>query len=182
VNEAARDAWRRAGPFEELCALGAAFLQGDLAYFPGWGAADIDEETDALEDLLVACCRAGFLTVASQVAGTGAHGADGRPERRRAFVTGFVRDLDLGPLADAGLLVVHSLEEDLPLGLRGEDVFLALGPGAREAELALFEEDLSPPALAELAAARWVCVADPEWGRAEHLWSSLAAHLGTHYS
>ena len=178
----ARDAWRAARRYEDLCRLGAAFLRGDLDHFPGWGAADTDEETDALEDLLVACCRAGFLTVASQVAGTGAHGADGRPERRRAFVTGFVRDLDLGPLADAGLLVVHSLEEDLPLGLRGEDVFLALGPGAREAELALFEEDLSPPALAELAAARWVCVADPEWGRAEHLWSSLAAHLGTHYS
>lgn len=177
----ARDAWRAARRYEDLCRLGAAFLRGDLEHFPGWGAADTDEETDALEDLLVACCRAGFLTVASQAAGPAAAGADGRPERRRAFVTGFVRDLDLAPLAEAGLLVVHSLEEDLPLGLRGEEVFLAVGPGAREAELALFAEDLAPPALAELEAARWVCLADPMWEREEHLWSGLAACLGTHY-
>lgn len=177
----ARDAWRAATRYEDLCRLGAAFLGGELDHFPGWGAADTDEETDALEDLLVACCAAGFLTVASQTAGPEVPGADGRPERRRAFVTGFVRGLDLGPLADAGLLVASELDEDLPLGLRGDDVFLALGPGAREAELALFAEDLSPAAQAELAAARWVCVADPEWGRAEHLWSALAAQVGTHY-
>jgi len=183
VNKA-RDAWRAATRYEELCSLGAAFLAGDHAHFPGWGAKDTDEETDDLSDLLAACCRAGFLTVASQPGAPEEPGADGRPERRRAFVTGFA----MGPTAEAllglgdqGLLAAHALTEDLPLGLRGDEVFLALGPGAREAELELFAHDLGPAGLQALSDARWVCVVDPAWGRDDHLWPALAAAIGTPY-
>ena len=78
----ALDPWLTAQSYAELCALGARFLEGDLDAFPGWGAADTDEETDAIEDLLAAWCRAGFLTVASQPGEPDEPGHDGRLERR----------------------------------------------------------------------------------------------------
>ena len=180
----ARDAWRAATRYEELCSLAAAFLTGGIDHFPGWGAGDTDEETDEVEGLLTSCCLGGFLTVASQRGQPERPGADGRPERRRAFVTGFMDPgaaAALSGVREAGLRLVHDLEEDLPLGLRGEDVFLALGPGAREAELELFAHDLGPQGLSALQGARWACVLDPTWGRDDRLWPTLAAALGTPY-
>lgn len=180
-----RTEWRAATTFEDLCARAAAFLEGTLDHFPGWGAPDVDEETDAVAPLLAACCRAGFLTVASQPGSPDTPGADGRIERRRAFVTGFADAPAAGALADLqgrGLVVELDRCEELPLAVRGEDVFLALGPGAREAELELFAADLGPAGIAALRASRWAVAADPEWGRDGHLWPALATALGTTYS
>jgi Domain of unknown function (DUF6919) len=180
----ARDAWRAANDFPELCELGARFVEGDLAHFPGWGAPETDDETDRVADLLAAACRAGFLTVASQLGSEDEPGADGRLERRRAFVTGFI-DPVLGPaledLGTRGLRVVLDQCTELALGLRGADAFLALGPGAREAELELFGEDLGPAGRQALDGTRWIAIVDPEWGRDDHLWTGLAAALGTPY-
>jgi hypothetical protein len=178
------DLWREASSYAELCELGARFLEGDLDSFPGWGADDTDEETDEVSGLLAAWCHAGFLTVASQPGEPDGPGHDGRLERRRAFVTGFVDGPAAERLAaqeDELIVVLDRCSDELPLGLRGEDVFLALGPEAPEAELAIFEEALSPAALADLRRQRWVCVADPTWGSVETLWSSLAAVLGRPY-
>lgn len=183
-REASRGAWQAAGSYRELCELAARFVEGDLQHFPGWGAPDIDEETDDVSDLLACYCRAGFLTVASQRGSADEPGSDGRIERRRAFVTGFI-DPELSAsllgLAEQGLLVLLDTCSELPLGLRGADAFLALGPGAREAELKLFDEDLGPAGRAAVGAARWVALVDPEWGRDDHLWSALAAALETPY-
>ena len=66
----ARDAWRAATRYEELCSLAAAFLTGGIDHFPGWGAGDTDEETDEVEGLLTSCCLGGFLAVASPVSST----------------------------------------------------------------------------------------------------------------
>ncbi len=178
------DTWPAAETFEDLCELGARFLEGDLDHFPGWGASAVDDETDEVAALLAACCRRGFLTVASQPGSPDGPGEDGRLERRRAFVTGFVADSAvqvLGSLVDRDLVVVLDRCDELPLGLRGSDVFLALGPGAREAELDLFASELGPAGLAALETARWACALDPEWGRDDRLWPALAAAFGTPY-
>ena len=180
----AHDAWRSASSYPELCALGAAFLTGDLDHFPGWGAPQTDEETDWVEEVLVGCCQAGFLTVASQRGLPPQSGPDDRPEKRRAFVTGFVDETASRALEDLigpDLAVVRELEEDLALGLRGEEHFLAIGPEAREAELALFAQNLGPEGMVALERTHWVCVVDLIWGRDDHLWPALAACLGTPY-
>ena len=77
----ARAAWRHASSFADLGELGARFLEGDLACFPGWMADDIDDETDPLVPVLAGLCRGGFLTVASQPAGDASRAHDGRPLR-----------------------------------------------------------------------------------------------------
>ena len=179
-----REAWLAASSYPELCALGAAFLAGDLGHFPGWGAPETDEETDGVENLLVACCQGGFLTVASQRGEAARPGEDGRPEERRAFVTGFVDDQALQlvtGLEGSDLLLARNLDRDLPLGRRGEDLFLALGPDARASELQLFAQDLGPRGMAALECTHWVCLVDLIWGRDDHLWPALAARLRTPY-
>ncbi|MDA1265474.1 MAG: hypothetical protein O2816_10390 [Planctomycetota bacterium] len=181
---AAGKLWREASSYAELCELGARFLEGDLDTFPGWGADDTDEETDEISGLLAAWCRRGFLTVASQPGEPDGPGHDGRLERRRAFVTGFVDEHAAERLASLSgelLVILDRCPDEMPLGLRGEDVFLALGPDAPEAELALFEQALCAAACADLRRQRWACVVDPTWGRVESLWSSLAAVLARPY-
>lgn len=176
--------WGRAETFRDLCELGARFLEGDLDSFPGWGAADVDEETDDdFADLLADCCRAGFLTVASQPGAADAPGHDGQVERRRAFVTGFAdagRVEALGALPGLTLTVDHCPE--LVLGLRGEEPFLVLGPDPRASELELFEDHLSAAGMASLARQSWVVLHDPEWGRTDRLVPALAATLRKRYS
>ena len=176
-----REAWRRAASFAELCRLAAAFLRGELGCFPGWGAPDTDEETDRLEGVLLAGCAAGILPLASQEGGAGTLGHDGRPEQRRAFLCAFVQGFDPRPLEARGITILDEAAEEVPLGVRGGEVFLALGPGAREAELEIFREALCPAGLAALEAARWVTLVDLTWGRRDHLWSELAAELGTRF-
>lgn len=183
VREAARADWRAAAGFEELCELGALFVEGRLQFFPGWGACELDRESAAIAPLLAAVNRAGLLTLASQRGSPEAPGADGRPERRRAFVLGFARVPTverLEELARRGLEVLRGTGQGrvLPLGLRAGEPFLVADPGARPTELAIFAEHLAPAALAELSAAELVWVVDPEWGRDERLWPALAEALG----
>ncbi len=181
-----RGPWRAARGFGELCELGARFLEGCSVGFPGWGAEEVDEETLPLVPLLAAANRAGFLTVASQPGAPGRAGADGRLELRRAFVCGFasrgmeqtLRDLAREP----GLLLGSQGEAETPLGLRGGETFLALGPGAASAELEIFADHLCTQALGALRQARWVALIDTEWGRDDRLWPALARALGVPYS
>lgn len=186
-RESARAAWRAAASFPELCELGARFVEGRLAWFPGWGAETTDEETDAIAATLAALHRAGFLTVASQRGVPDRRGADGRIERRRAFVCGFAdgRAAEaLHALADPRLAVATfgATEEggaELPVGLRGGEPFLVAGHAAGPRELELFAHDLSPAGMAALRAARYAGVVDLGWGRDDLLWKLLAAALGT---
>ncbi len=177
--------WSRAGGFEDLCALAARFLEGELATFPGWGAPDVDEETDALVDLLADWCRAGFLTVASQPAGCTRPGADGRRERRRAFVCGFASAAAaerLAGLVAGGIEVRVQPAQDgagapgPAVGERGADPFLFAGHGAGPVELELFAERCSPESLEDLRGTAWVVIHDPVWNR-DALWPALRTLL-----
>ena len=180
-----RDVWRAARSFAELCERGALFLEGRLSSFPGWGAAETDAETDGAAALLARANRAGFLTLASQV-GSAQRAADGRAERRRAFLLGFA-----SPALEARLrgrlgpeLWVRSFGareeggERIAVGERGHEPFLFAGFGAGPAELEIFADWIAPAALAELAATRLVWVVEPEWDRDDRLWGRLAGALG----
>lgn len=177
--------WSAAAGFEDLCGLAARFLEGELEAFPGWGAPDVDEETDALVDLLAAWCRAGFLTVASQPAGHARPGEDGRTEQRRAFVCGFASEAAAqrlaGLTADGMEVLVQPASESSgapgpPVGERGADPFLLAGHGAGPVELELFAERCSPAALEDLRRTCWVVAHDPVWNR-DALWPALHALL-----
>lgn len=181
--EAAR-AWREARDFSQLCELGARFLEGELPCFPGWGAPEVDQETDALVPLLAAANRAGFLTLASQRGAPASPGADGRTERRRAFVCGFAAEgtaQTLEQLSADGELEVAREGRDLTLGLRGQEPFLVVGADAAARELEIFAEYIHADALSALRNARYVCLADGTWGRDDRLWPKLARALGIAY-
>ena len=111
-------------------------------------------------------------------------GADGRVERRRAFVLGFagaemverLRCLggalwirDFGPREVGG--------EAVPVGTRGEDVFMEVGTGAGGVELAIFEGAVGDGALRELEEKRYVILVGMEWGVDEGFWEKLRAEL-----
>lgn len=193
-RRAGRAAWREAGSKADLDALAARFLEGDLAFFPGWMAEDVDEETDDLVDVLAGCCRAGFLTVASQPAAGPDVDHAGRPWRRRAFVMGFADEAAwerLALLAAEGLEVcgfpaTHEASaepaEPVAVGEMGGAPYLFAGGAAGLEELALFEEAVPAPALEDLARARFVTVLDPEWGTDARLWPALARALPGRYN
>ncbi len=181
VEQGAR-AWHAARSFAELCELGARFIEGEVEFFPGWGAPDIDEETDALVPLLADLNRAGFLTCASQPGHAAAPGHDGKPWRRRAFVSGFVA----APLAPDLARATHAAglewcadpaSPPLAAGVRDGEPFLFAGAGAGPDELEIFAEAIGPAALAKLRAALYVSVVDPGWDDRTLLWDTLAAAL-----
>ena len=187
MDERAEDggaAWGRAEDFATLCELGARFVEGRVGSFPGWGADSTDEESDGVQDVLVGLNRAGFLTLASGRGDPDREGADGRVERRRAFVLGFagaemverLRCLggalwirDFGPREVGG--------EAVPVGTRGEDVFMEVGTGAGGVELAIFEGAVGDGALRELEEKRYVILVGMEWGVDEGFWEKLRAEL-----
>lgn len=184
-HTAGRARWRASRSFDELCALGAAFLARRCAHFPGWGAPDPDEETDAILAPLLELHARGFLTVASQPAFEGPRG--GRDVRQRAFVAGFARpDLALR-LARAERIRVRVWFADgtttgigpgreEPEAMTTEDGLARVyaGHSARATELGLFEGEVGDEALRELSAAAYVTAWDPRFGRAEVLWRELS--------
>lgn len=179
--------WREAQSMEDLLALTRSFLQGELAVFPGWGAADTDDETDEFERALLDANQAGLLSVASQPGSPFGPGFDGRTVGGRAFVGGFCAEAALGPLLDTAQAgqVMAAVERPgaaapwspIPAGLQGGMPYLILGPGAREAELEIFGDAVGRSALAELQAAPFLWLVDPVWGRRSRLPSVL--HLAS---
>ncbi|MCY2961558.1 MAG: hypothetical protein NTY35_15450 [Planctomycetota bacterium] len=195
ARESGRAAWRAARNFEDLCLLGAAFLERRCAHFPGWGSPDPDEETDAIRDALVALHSRGFLSVASQPGFEGT--LDGHVIRQRAFVAGFARPALARSFVRADRIAVRAWFPDgsFACGSMGVDgvalhepeamtcvdgvARVVSGHDAREAELALFADELGEAALRELAASAYVTAWDPEFGRARFLWDEML-HLGAH--
>ncbi|MFT7678281.1 MAG: hypothetical protein ACI8QC_002267 [Planctomycetota bacterium] len=177
-------AWRAARTFQELCELGARFLEDEPLGFPGWLPGELDDESDELAPLLARAQRAGFLTLASQPGSAPEPGADGRLERRRAFVFGFASGTLAKQLlqacADASLLSAdfgaqESGGEAWPVAERAQQAFLLVGDGQGPAELEIFADALGPgPALDALRQTRYLVLADPEWGPSTRLWEVLA--------
>lgn len=188
-----RSPWRVARSFDDLAELTARFIEGDLAHFPGWLAADTDEETDEIAEDLAAINRLGFMTLASQPGRAPHKGFGGHTFAQRAFVAGFAsaaaaRALDA--LSAEPELVITSCPTDqtggckLPVGRRGDEMTAWAGHAAGPEELAIFAEVLAPEALRTLERARYVSIIDPHWGNRELLWRSLrraleeSAHAG----
>lgn len=188
-----RAPWRAAQSFAELCELGARFVEGRIAFFPGWNAPDLDEESDEIAALLARLCRAGFLTVASQPARARVGGAG-----QRAFVCGFASDAAASKLERAprseGLVVLvqrasragekdgfvrnaerarHVCSAREPVSLHDGVAHAFAGHDARAEEIVCFEDHVSEAALAELSARAWVSAYDLEWGRKDALWNHL---------
>lgn len=184
-----RAAWRRARSFDELCALGARFVAGELAWFPGWGAAELDVESDAIRASLVALNRAGWLTTCSQPARVDVE----RGLEQRAFACGFASERVARMLVG---LAARDRSIRVRVERRGERVAgpvtvtrepargraakvarVAIGGPAIEAELMCFADDLAPAMLAELARRPYVSAWDVAWGREERLWPALEQAL-----
>ncbi|MFT4649531.1 MAG: hypothetical protein ACI9X4_002771 [Glaciecola sp.] len=188
TSETAWKRWRNATSFQDLCRLTVEFLDGDLPAFPGWMAADIDEETDDWVPELAAANERGLLTTASQPGACPALSHDGLPWSQRAFVVGFasaalveelrtqiegsrLRLFDFGPQESGG--------DPMPAARHGDREYLHVGTGEGPAELEVFAHRVGPEALQALSETRYVCLIDPEWGRDDLLWPILANDSGS---
>lgn len=193
-----REAWREARTFADLCALGARFIEGEIAFFPGWNAPDLDLESDEIARVLARMCRAGFLTVASQPARPMVGGAG-----QRAFVAGFARieiaralqssETDelvfvvheggacLAPLARAPRLLCLAppapVRESEPVSLHDGIAHAFVGHDARAEEIVCFEDHVAAEALAQLSTQAWVSAYDRRWGRSDALWDHIERAL-----
>lgn len=168
-----RSSWKRARDFDELCELGARFVEGRERCFPGWGAPRLDAESGPLVPVLAALNRAGFLTLASQP-GTPA-GVDGCEQR--AFASGFCRAADapaLRRLGARGFRRGDPSRAGVAVSRKRGRARVLAGHNAFEEELALFRGVLGAQALAELERGAYWSIWDPVWGREEWLWRRLA--------
>lgn len=180
--------WADAATFRELLELARRFLSGELPRFPGWGAAELDDESDDLRPALLRAAAAGLLPVASQPGEPFAPGHDGHDWGRRAFVGGFVAPEALQGFRDAarahGLDLLAAAPGEpapprwVPAGLRDGVPFLVLGPEARAQELEIFEEAAGPAARRALEPCPFLWLLDPLWGRRDALPAALEALPG----
>ncbi|MEC8511019.1 MAG: hypothetical protein VX015_02660 [Planctomycetota bacterium] len=184
-TDADRIAWRAARSFDDLLGLTADFLEGRRGFFPGWGGATTDEESDSLLPALRGAIGAGLMPVASQPGKPFGPGHDGLTWGGRAFVGGLaLTDAGARRLTDAaleaGLLVlVEEAASDadwapLVAGLRDGTPYLVLGSGARSQELEIFAEHVAPSLQGALAERPFLWIVDPAWGRRDRLSDLLA--------
>jgi hypothetical protein len=183
----ARERWRRARTFDELCRLAAEFIEGRLDFFPGWGAATLDPESDGIAAHLARFQRAGFLTVASQPGRSHAAGDGGGACLQRAFVCGFADGRAARALSRARVDANLSIRmfrrgdaslERVPVTLVGGTPRVLAGYPAFEEELVCFEDHVSRDALQALASSTYVSAIDLAWGRDDVLWPFLEGALG----
>lgn len=182
-RRAAESLWRAARTFAEACELGARFVEGELPFFPGWLAPELDPESDPLVPCLAALNRAGMLTLASQPGRALGPDGDGPPRAQRAFVTGFagadlarrIEACALGvPLFVAAFEARERGGVRLPVGVLAGEPYLWTGYGAGPDELRILRPCVGAEALRELAQARYVCVADLAWEARDLLWDVLS--------
>ncbi|MFT4539156.1 MAG: hypothetical protein ACI841_002830 [Planctomycetota bacterium] len=176
-------AWLDAANFVDMCALAAAYLEGELDCFPGWMSESTDDETDEILPELLSLTQRGVLPLASQLGEARALGHDDRAWSRRAFLSGFAT-----PKADAAcsrrVRELGMVWCSFPagewgrsreiVGLRGGEAFLWAGRAAGAVELEIFEGAVSASALAELHTMRYFSCFDPIWGRSRALFDALS--------
>lgn len=196
-----RKLWANARTLADLGELTAQWLEGVIASQPGYEAnCGPDPETEHLIPVLAQANRAGYVTCSSQSGVYPEEGYDGCLWQQRAAVQGFAD----GPLAlalteaaeRAGLLVIA---DSAPKGgLRGrlarwfeQDGRIVVTAttdgrehtwfGARLSRSALgwLYDELSADGLRAITGAWQVTLIDPEWGRDDLLWDTLASVCGS---
>lgn len=180
--ERARGLWLEAQSFAELCALGASFARGEIAYFPGWGAGSLDVESDGLRHVLARLNERGLLTVASQPGAAPQRAADGRESAARPFVAGIATPRFARALASLRAPLracAHALggaqgRDEAMTIVDGEPRVLA-GRNALADELELWSGEVSRPAFDELSRLLWTCAWDERFGARADLWRALDA-------
>lgn len=172
--------WREAQTLADLGHLTARWLEGDISYMPGVLAAGPDPETDGLMGVLAAANRASFVTVFSQP------GEDSDGWSQRAAVHGFCDEAMADRIRES-VLETSLISLEWPPGTTGECRKLVVTrEGRRENTWAgdplepsaigsSYSGDLSPKGIRALLGAYQVVIIDPQWGRNDLLWVTLAA-------
>lgn len=89
--EADMNIWSNANTLDELCELGAQFVEGKIGYYPGWDYGDVYQETVELRGVLASLNRRGFFTYMSQPGDIPLDAS--RKNGKRPFVSGFMNVL-----------------------------------------------------------------------------------------
>lgn len=177
--------WKNATSVADLGNAMALWLSGSLRRTPTYCGSTTEEETRHLLPTLIACNRAGFVTVCSQPGQAPERGYDGRMWRQRATVEGWIADEALlgrirGAARSAGLtMIAHG-----PGSRGGEwtslteadgEIQMAAGdyPGHRSM-IASEWQGIGRHATQELRTSTHLDLIDPVWGRDTVLWPALA--------
>ena len=176
ADQAERERWE--GPLD-LAALGelaARWLEGS-GWNPCYG--DPDDETTPLVPHLAAMNRSGYVTDFSQP------GALGDGWAQRAAVTGYCDHAQAECLASLSLgsdliVIAHypggEATYELPITQDGGRTFTIL-PGHTSGEVQELWDGFHEQTVALLSECHYVAVCDPQWGRDDLLWPSVAAAL-----
>ena len=187
MSRADKRRWRSAESLQDLGALVASWLIGDIASQPGYQPhCGPDEETRHLIPVLVAVNRLGYVTDGSQPGHNG-FGVNGHWWEQRAAVSGLVDDPELrdrlvAAAEVAGLTVVqHDLTprrhaEGVPVTRCLGRVHTRFGGflSARHLRGVWQPEIIGRRAFEKVTAAWQLTLIDPEWGRDDVLWEALA--------
>ena len=167
------ETWWSARTVDDLGALGARWLTGELELQPRYFGAAPDPETVPLVQTLAAVNLAGFWTHMSQP------GLVDGELRQRAYVAGYCRPevaerLEVLGLTD--LVVLACAAEvpgsfDVPITVQGYEPHTWGARGGESPEE--FAGELHPTAVAALWESVHVEVLDPMWGRDDLLWDLL---------
>ncbi|MFR0367560.1 DUF6919 domain-containing protein [Streptomyces sp. MCC20] len=186
-------AWYQAGTMEELAALTARWLRGQMLWTPNGHAGGPDPETLPLVDVLADLNLAGILTETSQPGEKAAF--HGRPWRQRAYVTAFVADpglaRGLAAQAISAGLVVRAYRPGRRVDENGERDAVDVTTWEGHGVMTGMGDRISPRAIRrtfpgcdrqavrEVIRAWQVTLIDPEWGRDTLLWPLLTRFLNS---
>ena len=178
--EKAREQWKLATTFPELCELMALFIEGKLPFHPGCTGDSVDDETMPLVPYLAPFNRAGFLTTVSQP------GERDPGYKQRAFVEGFTSHrvaLRLQRLDLMSSLYVVVATPGVNAGNRmagtaeGFRKYTEAGYVDWEDALKGFEKVCGEQAVRALKTNYYASIVDLEWGRSGYLWETIEQGL-----
>lgn len=172
--------WGEAATLADVGVLMARWLEGDISYQPGYGAAGPDSESDGLVALLAGINRAGFVTTCSQP------GEVDGDWVQRAAVEGFCSEATVERLTEAILetdlialfwpprAVGHCYQIPVSREGRRQNTWVGVPQDAENIER-YYSGDLSPDGVSALLGAFQVTILDPRWGRNDLLWPTVSS-------
>jgi hypothetical protein len=195
-----RARWAGARSLADLGELTALWLEGEILHQPGYADPDPgeepgpDPETTRLVPLLAACCRAGYITTASQPGRTSWRGTGDWDQR--AAVEGFCDAGVMLKLTEAayaaGLFVILHGPATLPRwrNRQGQSMTVTTsrgrpftGFGVQLSRSHLRDPHLGygechPDAVSAVTSAYQLTLIEPEWGQNSKLWPVLERFAG----